>query len=238
MQHLAPPESFASHCAHLNIEISDEEITRLGQYLHLLLETNKQFNLTAIKEPDVAWHRHILDSIALIPFIQDARTAIDVGTGAGLPGIPLAITQPNLNITLLESTGKKAKFCQQIVDQLQLKNITVINDRAETLGQNNRFRESFDVALARAVGPLNTLLELTLPLTKICGRVLAQKGARTEEELKRIGDALLELGGGDVQVYEAMPGVDPQPLVVIITHESKTPKQYPRLPGIPKQSPL
>lgn len=233
-----PPESFTHHCKTLGYELSGDEILQMGRYIHLLLETNKQFNLTAIKDPDEAWMRHVLDSLSLLPFIGEVASVIDVGSGGGLPGIPMAITQPNVAVTLLEATGKKAKFLQQVAQELGLKNVRVVSDRAETAGQDKKYRQQFDLAIARAVGPLNVMLEYTLPLVKVGGRVLAMKGSKAEGELEEAGDAIMTLGGGEVHVYDALPGVVDDAVIVEIHKAQPTPKQYPRLPGMPKMEPL
>ena len=241
MQHLIPP-FVPQQLTALGVELRDEQIQLMAAYLHLMLETNKQFNLTAIKEPDQAWQRHIVDSLTLIPGLVEwpqNSTLIDVGTGGGLPGIPIAIALPHLKVTLLETTGKKARFCQQVVDTLGLENITIINNRAETLGQNKLYRESFDMSVSRAVGPMRVLLEFMMPLVKVGGWIYALKGPAVEQELVDAGDALCTLGGGEVMAVGAYPeGVDNQSVIVGVEKAERTPKEYPRLPGIPKQQPL
>lgn len=236
------PEFVAEQLQAIDVTVSDEQMQQLASYLHLMLETNKQFNLTAIKDPDQAWKRHIIDSLTLVPGLiewpQGSRL-IDVGTGGGLPGIPLAIVLPQLKVTLLESTGKKAKFCQKVSAELGLENIVVINNRAETLGQNKIYRETFDIAVSRAVGPMRILLEFILPLVKVGGWMYALKGPALEQELADAGEALTQLGAGEVMAVEAYPeGFDNQSVVVGIEKMNRTPKEYPRLPGIPKQQPL
>lgn len=235
---LPPPESFTRHCQTLGYVLSEEEIKQLGLYLHLLLETSKQFNLTAIQDPEEAWIRHILDSLSLLPVLGDITSLVDVGSGGGLPGIPVAITHPETSITLLEATGKKARFLEQAGRELGLKKLRVVAERAEAAGQDKKYRQQFDVAVARAVGPLNVMLEYTLPLVKVGGRVLAMKGQKAEMELEAASDAIMKLGGGEVQVYDALPGVVQDAVIVEITKAQATPRQYPRLPGVPKLEPL
>lgn len=236
-----PPEVFTQTCQTHGFELSPDELDRLGGYLHLLLETNKQFNLTAIRDPDEAWMRHILDSLSLLPHIGEARTLIDVGSGGGLPGVVVAIVQPQLRVTLLEATGKKANFLRTVAAELPLPNTTVVNDRAETAGQDRAHRERYDLVTGRAVGPMNVMLEYTLPLASVGGRVLAMKGRKAEQELRDAGDAIMLLGGGEVNVYDALPGVprvEADAVIVEIAKEHPTPAHYPRLPGTPKQDPL
>lgn len=236
------PEFVPQHLESLEVCVTDDQLQQLAAYLFLMLETNKKFNLTAIKEPEQAWQRHIVDSLTLVPGLIEwpaGSTIIDVGTGGGLPGIPLAIVLPHLKVTLLETTGKKAKFCQQAVDELGLTNITVINDRAENLGQHMQYREKYDMAVSRAVGPMRILLEFMLPLVKIGGWMYALKGPALEQELVAAGEALTKLGAGEVVAVPAYPeGFDNNSVVVGIEKADRTPKMYPRLPGIPKQQPL
>lgn len=244
MSALTPPAAFDDACETIGLELEPAEREQLAAFLHLLLETNKQFNLTAIKEPDEAWLRHVLDSLSLLPHLgqsdSEAHTlrAVDVGSGGGLPGVPLAITRPDVRFTLVEATGKKAKFLRRCADELGLTNLDVVNDRAETVGQDKAHRQRYDSAIARAVGPMNVLLELTMPLVRVGGRVLAMKGRRLEEELRDAGDALMLLGEGRIEVYEALPGVSEDALIVEVTKGAGTPTEYPRRPGEPKTNPL
>ncbi len=226
----------------LGLEVPDEIVARLRDYLHRLLEANKQFNLTAVRDPDQAWGRHIVDSLTLLPGLIDlpdnAKLA-DVGCGGGLPGIPLAIALPHVDVTLVESTGKKARFCKQCADDMPLDNVVVVNDRAEHVGQNRDHRQRYDVVVCRALGPMRELLEYTLPLIKVGGALLAMKGPSVEKELPDIGDALDVLGGGEVEVIDAYPeDFDNQSVIVRVVKDRPTPKLYPRVPGAARQTPL
>lgn len=236
------PEFVSQHLQAIGVDVSDEQLQQLAAYLHLMLETNKQFNLTAIKDPNQAWQRHIIDSLTLVPGLAEwpaGSTLVDVGTGGGLPGIPIAIVLPHLKVTLLETTGKKARFCQHVVNILGLKQVVIINNRAETLGQNRLYREHFDMAVSRAVGPMRVLLEFILPLVKVGGWMYALKGPALEQELAEAGDAMSTLGAGEVVAVEAYPeSFDNHSVVVGIEKADRTPKAYPRLPGVPKQQPL
>lgn len=235
----APPARFFEQLESLEIQLEADEVERLSSYLAVLLEANKQFNLTAITNPDQAWMRHILDSLTLLPFVLEskAQQVMDVGSGGGLPGIPLAIAMRQVQFTLLEATGKKAKFLQQTASVLGLKNVHVINDRAENVGrevaQGMTHRDRYDVVIARAVGGLSVLLELTIPLARVGGLVLAMKGAKAQEEVSAAKQALHRLHAQVVEIAETPTG-----RIVIIEKIRPTPRTYPRAPGEPKRSPL
>ena len=158
-----------------------------------MLETNKLFNLTAVKEAKEAWTKHILDSLSLLPHLAEEQVShvIDVGSGGGLPGIPLAITMPNVTFLLVESTKKKAKFLSEVSRKLKLENVTVIAERAENLStKDGGFRDIADGVVARAVGPLNVLLELTVPFVKVGGVLVTIKGERAPIEIEDSKKAL------------------------------------------------
>ena len=226
----------------LGIELPSPILDRLAVYLDLLLEATTKFNLTAVRDRDTAWRRHIIDSLTLLPGLEALgknATVIDVGSGGGLPGAPIAVARRDLQVTLLEATGKKARFLQQCISELPLPNARVIQQRAENLGRDPAHRQQYDVALCRAIGPMNVLAEFALPLVKVGGRVLAMKGPRVEQELDQAADALTILGAGDLAVIDAYPdGFDEKTVIISIVKDRSTPKDYPRRPGIPKQSPL
>lgn len=238
---LQPPSTFAPAAAELGIEFEPGDVEQLGRYLAILLETNKQFNLTAIKEPDEAWSRHILDSLTLIALLAElpkGARVIDVGSGGGLPGLPLAIVMPHLKFTLLEATGKKAEFLRTTIEALGLKNAAVLLGRAETVGQSGTHRERYDVAVARAVGPMAVIAELAVPLVSIGteeapGRVLLIKGQKAEEELAAAKQGLYEL-----HVLHTGTVQTPTGRIVVLEKRRKTPAKYPRKDGEPKRAPL
>ncbi|MGE0302188.1 MAG: 16S rRNA (guanine(527)-N(7))-methyltransferase RsmG [Phycisphaerales bacterium] len=188
---LIPPEEFHTRLGAMGVELEPGDAERLGRFLALLLEANQSFNLTAITDPASAWIRHVLDSLTLLPMLSameprepgKALSVIDVGSGGGLPGIPLAITMPGADFTLVDATGKKAAYLRRVAGELALKNVTVVHDRAERVGTNPAHRGKHDVAMARAVGALPVLAELVLPLVRVGGVALAIKGAKAEEEL-------------------------------------------------------
>ena len=236
------PEFVALALAELEIDLTADQLTTLARYLHLLLEANEQINLTAIREPDLAWRRLMIDSLTALPGLVNldpGEKVIDVGTGAGLPGIPMAIARPDLQFTLIDATGKKIKLINDWIATLNLPNVTAIQTRAEQLGQDLDHREKYHLAISRAVGPMNRVLEYMLPLVAVHGRALAMKGPRAEQELADAADALDKLGAGEVAIFDAYPDSFGNDLVIIsIVKERRTPKKYPRAPGIAKQSPL
>jgi len=235
------PSFVTTDLARLGIEPTGDDLSRLSRYLDLLLDANSRFNLTSIRDRDTAWRRHIIDSLTLLPMLADLGKcrAIDVGSGGGLPGVPLAITLPDVAMTFLESTGKKANFLRECVKDLSLNKATVLQGRAEDIGNDEAHREKYDAAVCRALGPMNVLLEFTLPFVKVGGWLFAMKGPSVEAELKDAGDALATLGAGDVQVVDAYPeDFDVHTVIVCVQKERPTPKAYPRLAGAPKHSPL
>jgi 16S rRNA (guanine527-N7)-methyltransferase len=233
---IAPPAGFLREIEHLDVAFDPGDLPRLGRYLALLLETNRQFNLTAVTDPDDAWTRHVADSLTLMPYLAgaEAKTVIDVGSGAGLPGFPLAIVLPAVRFTLLEATGKKARFLEMVVHALGLTNVGVLNDRAENLGRDREHhREQYDAVVARAVGRLPVLLELTVPLARVGGLVLAIKGEKAQEEIVTAKEALYRLHSRVVDAHRTATGT-----IIVIEKRRATPKLYPRRPGEPKRAPL
>jgi 16S rRNA (guanine527-N7)-methyltransferase len=235
LQPLEPTQAFLESAAAFAITFDPGDIERMGLFLAMLLETNKKFNLTAITDPADAWQKHIFDSLTLMPWIGAAapRRIADIGSGGGLPGLPLAIAFPAIEFALIEATGKKAGFLREAVATLALANVTVINDRAETIGRDETHRARYDIVLARAIGRLAVVAELAVPLACVGGRVLAIKGGRAGGEVAEAKRALHLLHSRVVETVTTPTGT-----VVIIEKARTTPKAYPRKPGEPKMTPL
>lgn len=247
---LAATPDFLKLAADYGIQFEPGDVEKLGRYLAMLLRANESFNLTATRDAAEAWTRHIFDSLTLLPVLAELpqrASVIDVGSGGGLPGIPLAIVVPTLNVTLLEATGKKAEFLRQVVRQLGLANVSVVQERAELAahdrgekinqaGQSLRaggHREIYDAAIARAVGPMATIAELCVPFAKVNGRIALIKGQKAEEELAAAGPALHLLKAIHVGTIDTPTG-----RIVILEKPSATPRLYPRADGEPKRKPL
>jgi 16S rRNA (guanine527-N7)-methyltransferase len=224
-----------------NIHLSGRQVTAFLTYEKELLEWNQKFNLTAIRDVESIRTKHFLDSLSCVLAWKAAPPGqlIDVGTGAGFPGVPLKILYPNLKLTLVESVGKKAMFCQHIVRVLGLEQVEVIQARAEDLGQDAGHREKYDWAIARAVANLNVLGEYLIPLVKLGGMVLAQKGESGPAEAQSAEEAMKLLGGKLKQLIPVnLPGVADDRYLVVVEKVAATPPRYPRKPGIPMKQPL
>ncbi|MGD9692014.1 MAG: 16S rRNA (guanine(527)-N(7))-methyltransferase RsmG [Phycisphaerales bacterium] len=234
---LPAPGSFLEAARSLGVEFEGEELARLGRFLGMLLETNTRFNLTAIRSADEAWERHILDALGLVQFLADVEEGsrvADVGSGGGVPGLPLAIVFPGLRFTLIEATGKKARFLEAAAEALGLTNVRVTQERAEVLGHDREgHRGQYDAVLARAVGHLAVVAELCAPLAKVGGLLLMTKGQKAEEELGEAKQALHMLHLSAAGVVETPTG-----RIVALEKRRETPRTYPRRPGEPARAPL
>jgi|ERR1700722_19313200 len=218
--------------------VSMEQQALLAQYLDLLLEANQTMNLTRITDRAAAEALHVGDALTLLPFLPArAFKLADVGSGGGTPGIPLAIARPDSVVTCVEATKKKAAFLERAVAELRLTNVRVLAERAEDVGQGP-LRQSFDVAIARAVGTMVWVAEWLLPLVKTGGKVLAMKGLKANEELKAAGKVIARLGGGREIIHPVqLPGGEGH-VIVEIPKVRPTPPAFPRLPTMAKGKPL
>jgi 16S rRNA (guanine527-N7)-methyltransferase len=224
-----------------NIHVTARQVMALTAYEKELLEWNQKFNLTAIRDSESIRTKHFLDSFSCVLAWKPAPPdkLIDIGTGAGFPGIPLKILYPNLKLTLVESVGKKAMFCQHVIKLLGLEQVEVIQARAEDLGQDPQHRERYDWAVARAVAHLKVLGEYLIPLVKVGGSILAQKGESGPAEAQSAEEAMKLLGGKLKQLIPVhLPGVADDRYLVVVEKVAATPPKYPRKPGIPMKQPL
>lgn len=225
----------------LGLPLSPSQVQAFQRYADELLAWNKRLNLTAITTPEGIQIKHFLDSLTCllaIPPTSGPRRVIDVGTGAGFPGVPLKIYDPNIHLTLLESVRKKAAFLEHLVQTLDLQDVEIIVGRAETLGQDPRHRETYDVVVARAVAELPVLAEYCLPFCRVGGLFLAQKKAGIDEEIKSAEGAIDTLGGILHKVIPVnLPDTDPRQIIVV-KKVRPTPPRYPRRVGVPAKRPL
>src|SRR5688500_14020212 len=224
-----------------NIHLTGRQFISLTTYEKELLDWNQKFNLTAIRDTESIRTKHFLDSFSCILAWKASppNHLIDVGTGAGFPGIPLKILYPHLKLTLVESVGKKAMFCQHIVSVLGLEHVEVIQSRAEDLGQNPQHREAYDWAVARAVANLHVLSEYLIPLIKVGGMALAQKGESGPAEAQSAEKAMELLGGKLKQLIPVhLPTVAEDRYLVVVDKVAATHPSYPRKSGVPGKQPL
>jgi 16S rRNA (guanine527-N7)-methyltransferase len=230
----------------LGLRLADRQVAAFQVYYEELVDWNHKFNLTAITGYEQVQIRHFLDSLSVLLSEQARRAlarpeprAIDVGSGAGFPGIPLKLVYPRLRLTLLEATGKKVAFLQHMIERLELQQVTAIHARAEELGHDPTQRETYDLVLARAVAEMSAVAEYTLPFCKVGGWVVAQKGEAGGAEAWTANEAIQLLGGELCRVLPVeLPGLPEDRSLVILEKRTPTPPAYPRRPGIPTKRPL
>lgn len=233
-------------CNKINIEISDDQINCFEKYYELLIEKNKVMNLTAITDKEDVIVKHFIDSIALIPYLLDKGIninnklkIIDIGTGAGFPGLPLKIMMPDVKFTLLDSLNKRVSFLNEVIDELKLKDIEALHGRAEDYASDNKYREKYDICVSRAVANLSTLSEYCIPFVKEDGYFISYKAGESEEEINNSKNAIKILGGKINKVEEfVLPGTDVSRVFVFIRKLELTDKKYPRKAGVPAKKPL
>ena len=223
------------------IQLTDKQLDELTVYYQLLIEWNEKINLTAITDPQEVAVKHMIDSLSCYEhqYFPSGCHVIDIGTGAGFPGLPLKIYRPDICLTLFDSLKKRLTFLQQVVSDLKLSETTMIHARAEEGGRKRELREQYDVVLSRAVARLNVLSELCLPFVKVGGYFIALKGAQYESERAEAEQAVAMLGGKIVAVKPVkLPGLDDKRAIIYIRKEHHTPATYPRKAGIPEKKPL
>ena len=223
----------------LGVRFSVKQTEQFFEYMNLLIEWNEKMNLTAITDPDEIILKHFIDSITILNELEDGSKLVDVGTGAGFPGIPLSIMNPTLKITLVDSLNKRLIFLQEVVNRLKLENIEIVHARAEEFGQNKKYREQFDISTSRAVANLSTLSEYLIPLVKVGGKIISMKASEAKQELNEAKKAIEVLGGTVEKVDEFnLPQSDIGRTVIIIRKIKITPNKYPRKPGTPSKEPI
>lgn len=225
----------------LSIVLNDKQIQQFEQYYNILVEWNKVMNLTAITKYEEVIEKHFLDSLTIVNAIhvEKIETLIDVGTGAGFPGIPLKIAFPHLKVTLLDSLNKRIKFLNEVIDLLELDDIKTIHGRAEDYAKQAEYREQYDICVSRAVANLATLSEYCLPYVKVDGLFVPYKSGEIDEELKSSEKAVSILGGKVEEVVKfQLPGTDIGRSFVKIHKIKETKKKYPRKAGMPTKEPL
>jgi 16S rRNA (guanine527-N7)-methyltransferase len=229
----------------LGIKLDSRQVKQFELYYQELIEWNKRINLTAITDYSSVQVKHFLDSLTITLALSEEEVAgqdfniIDIGTGAGFPGVPLKIVFPQARLVLIEPTTKKTAFLHHIVRKLELENVEVLNSRAEEAAHLPLYREQFTLVLSRAVGLLPTLVELTLPFCRIGGRFIAQKKGEIEQEVNRAKEAIAVLGGKLDQIKKiALDEFDDARHLVIIDKICPTPGKYPRRSGLPKRRPI
>lgn len=226
------------------IEVSDQQMNQFDAYFKLLVEVNEHVNLTTITEKSDVYLKHFYDSITPAFFVSQIKTepltVCDVGAGAGFPSLPLKILFPQLKVTIVDSLNKRINFLQQLVERLQLTDVSLFHARAEEFGgKRSEHRQQYDLVTARAVARLTVLSELCLPLVKVGGKMVALKAAKAEDELKDAKSAI-QLLGGQISADDefALPISEEKRHIIVIDKVKDTPKKYPRKPGTPSKEPL
>ena len=224
------------------IELSAKQRAQFQIYLDELLEWNQKFNLTAIRDVEGIEIKHFLDSLSVVQALPKGgkpNAMIDIGTGAGFPGIPLKILYPEAKLTLVESIKKKAGFCEQLAEKLELSDVIVSTARAEEIGQDKLHRAQYDLVLARAVAKMSILVEFLLPLATLGGLVVMQKGSSAKEEAEESKNAIRLMGGKMLDLFQInLPGLEDERYMVVLEKIKATPSEFPRRVGIPTKSPI
>jgi 16S rRNA (guanine527-N7)-methyltransferase len=234
-------EELQKAAAEYGINLTETQIAQYNRYFELLIEWNEKINLTAITAPKEVAIKHIIDSITAYDaaLFREGTTVIDVGTGAGFPGLPLKIFCPEIKLTLMDSLNKRIKFLQTVVEELGLMDVECVHARAEEGARNKKYRESFDIAVSRAVARLPILCEYCLPFVKKGGHFIALKGMQYNDEAEEAVKAIKVMGGSRTEIRPVkLPEIDDKRAVIIINKTMPTPKTYPRKAGTPTKNPI
>ncbi|HBV81466.1 MAG TPA: 16S rRNA (guanine(527)-N(7))-methyltransferase RsmG [Lachnospiraceae bacterium] len=237
-------EQFYKDLDELNISLQYSQVEQFIRYYEMLIEKNKVMNLTAITDFDEVLKKHFVDSLSLVKAYDlnqsgDEITLIDIGTGAGFPGIPLKITFPNMKVTLLDSLNKRVDFLNDVINELKLEGIEAIHGRAEDYAKPGQLREKFDLCVSRAVANLSTLTEYCLPYVKLGGKFISYKSEKVIEEMKDAEYAISILGGKvDIQLSFMLPDSDLYRNLFVVAKNNHTPDKYPRKAGMASKKPL
>ena len=230
-------------CKRLDIDLTERQVQQFEDYHHLLLEWNSRMNLTSITEYEDVIRKHFLDSLCIVQLshmdLGQIEKVIDVGTGAGFPGIPLKIVFPHIQLVLLDSLNKRIRFLDALVDALELRSVTTVHGRAEDYGRDKMYRERFDLCVSRAVANMSVLSEYCLPLVSLKKHFVAYKSSKIQEELEQAQKAVRSLGGKIIEKKDlVIPGSDMDRSLIHIQKEKRTPGKYPRKNGVPGKMPL
>ena len=229
---------FKRECNKNKINLKESKIQKFYDYMNLILEWNEKMNLTAIKDEKEFVVKHFIDSLSTNYLVENEEKLLDIGTGAGFPGIPLKINNDNLNVTLIDSVNKKITVLNDVIDKLELNKIEALHIRAEELAKNNNYREKFDVVTTRAVSNLSTIAEYMLPFVKIGGKAICMKGPNIEQELKESTKAIQILGGQVEKIEKLNINEEFERNIVIIKKIKNTNRKYPRGQGKPAKEPI
>lgn len=229
---------FIEECKRNNINIEDINIEKFYNYMLGIIDWNDKINVTAITEKKEFLVKHFIDSLTISRFIEDGKRLIDIGTGAGFPGIPLKIAYPNMEVTLIDSVNKKLNVIREVSNSIKLNKLEIIHSRAEDLANNSKYREQYDYVTTRAVSNLSTIAEYMIPFLKIGGKAICMKGPNYEDELKDAEKAISILGGKIEKVENLLISNEIERNIIIISKIKSTPNKYPRGQGKPLKEPI
>lgn len=231
-------EIFIKEAEKINVKINEDMLNKFYNYMNGIIEWNDKVNVTAITDEKMFIVKHFIDSLTVNSIVENKNSMIDIGTGAGFPGIPLKILNPNLKVTLIDSVNKKLNVIKDLSEKIKLENIEIIHTRAEDLANNLQYREKYDIATTRAVSNFSTIVEYMLPFVKIGGYAVCMKGPNYKDELEEAKNAIKILGGEVFEIKELKVSEELERNIIIIKKIKETPKKYPRGQGKPLKEPI